>query len=80
MSNLADLGRYPRLADVEKTFADVHINDSYYEAIKWAKELGIAKGTDAKVLGADKNLTVGEFLSYLQKYDKIKRLWLCKVH
>lgn len=57
----------------EKLFDDVANNHPYYEAIKWAKEKGIAEGYDKKVLGVDEPLTVGRFLAFLEKYDKIAR-------
>jgi len=57
----------------KKIFSDVENNHPYFEAIKWAKEKGIAEGYDSKALGADEPLTVARFLAFLQKYDKIPK-------
>jgi len=44
-----------------------------FEAVKWAKEKGVAAGYPDGRLGVDEPLKVGRFLSFLKKYDNLSR-------
>lgn len=57
----------------DKLFTDVNGNTEYYEAIKWAKENGIADWYSDWTLRPEDNLTVWRFLGFLHKYDKQKK-------
>lgn len=61
-------------AEPEKVFDDVNQSHPYFEQIKWAKEKGVAAGYDDGRLGADEQLTVGRFLAFLHKYDKLRTI------
>jgi len=50
-------------------FKDVDASHPFYDAVKWAKDRGIAAGNPDGTLGVDEPLKVGRFLKFLQKYD-----------
>jgi len=52
-------------------FADVPATHPDFEAVKWAKEKGVAAGYPDGRLGVDEPLKVGRFLSFLKKYDNL---------
>ena len=53
-------------------FADVDRSHPYFSAADWAKKRGIATGYGDGKLGVDEPLTVGRFLAFLRKYDKVQ--------
>jgi N-acetylmuramoyl-L-alanine amidase len=54
-------------------FTDVPATHPDFEAVKWAKEKGVAAGYPDGRLGVDEPLKVGRFLSFLKKYDNLPR-------
>lgn len=54
-------------------FKDVDISHPFYDAVKWAKDKGIAAGNTDGTLGVDEPLKVGRFLTFLKKYDQTKQ-------
>jgi hypothetical protein len=72
LSALSELLGIEEIEEEKRIFTDVGKTHPYHEAIKWAKEKGIASGYDDGKLGADENLQVGRFLAFLQKYDNFK--------
>ncbi|MBI2550873.1 N-acetylmuramoyl-L-alanine amidase [Candidatus Uhrbacteria bacterium] len=56
---------------VNQLFADVPAIHPDFEAVKWAKEKGVAAGYPDGRLGVDEPLKVGRFLSFLKKYDNL---------
>lgn len=54
-------------------FTDVPATHPDFEAVKWAKEKGVAAGYPDGRLGVDEPLKVGRFLSFLKKYDNLPK-------
>lgn len=52
----------------DRPFTDVPKSHMYREAAVWAKKEGISSGYPDGSLGIDEPLTVGRFLTFLQKY------------
>ena len=56
----------------DQPFIDVPPSHPDFEAVKWAKEKGVAAGYSDGRLGVDEPLKVGRFLSFLRKYDNVR--------
>lgn len=56
----------------DKPFVDVDRTHPYFSAADWAKKRGVASGYGDGRLGINEPLTVGRFLAFLKKYDKIR--------
>ena len=56
----------------DKPFVDVDRSHPYFSAADWAKKRGVASGYGDGRLGVDEPLTVGRFLAFLRKYDKVQ--------
>jgi len=56
----------------DKPFTDVDRTHPYFSAADWAKKRGVASGYGDGRLGIDEPLTVGRFLAFLRKYDKVQ--------
>lgn len=54
-------------------FVDVPATHPDFEAVKWAKDKGVATGYPDGRLGVDEPLKVGRFLSFLKKYDNLPK-------
>ena len=58
----------PDVSDVEVSFTDVKEGSFYYDAMLWAVENGVTKGTTATTFSPDEGCNRGQIVTFLYRY------------
>ena len=53
----------------KNAFSDVHRHDYYYDAVLWAANRGVTKGTSSSVFGPNQKCIRAEAITFLYRYD-----------
>ncbi len=59
------MGRSPKVPGVENSFTDIPLSGDFYQAILWAKSMGITTGITDTIFGTNNECTRGQIVTFL---------------